>query len=82
MIQRKYRLVPEWNAAFAVLEDCCYERIVFQGEIGITETIDHHNELIGTLLCCECDPNLKILEISRAKYEALRENVNSKRRAN
>jgi hypothetical protein len=61
-----YRLVPAWNTAFKVQEDCCYEMVVYQGIIGVASKMDHHNELIGSPLCCVCDPGLKIEPISES----------------
>jgi hypothetical protein len=82
MNSKEYRLVPQRNTAYEIQENCCYEMVVYEGgDIGITERIDHHNEFIGMLLCCICDPNLKIIEISKSQYDAIREDVN-KRRAN
>ncbi len=77
-----YRLVPEWKKAFKVLEDCCYEMVVYQGdapERGVTERMDHDNELIGILLCCICDPEVKILSISEDEYNAILQEVNLRR---
>ena len=73
-----YRLVPGWNAAFKVQEDCCYEKVVYQGEIGMTAVMDHHNELNGILLC-GCDPHLEILPISERQYLAIVRDVNLRR---
>ena len=74
-----YRLVPAWNAAFKVQEDCCYERVVYQGDIGVAGTMDHSNDLIAILLCGICDPNLKIEDITESQYKAILQDVNLRR---
>lgn len=79
--QYSYRLVPEWNAVFKIKEDCCYDKVVFQGnEIGMVSTMDKENELIGILLCGICDPNLKILQLSEDEYYSILFEVNSRRK--
>ena len=74
-----YRLVPAWNTAFKVQEDCCYERVVYQGDIGVSGTMDHGNDLIAILLCGICDPNLEIEDITESQYKAILQNVNLRR---
>jgi hypothetical protein len=76
-----YRLlVPGWNKAFKVCEDCCYEVVVYQGDkIGVTMRFDRNNELNGILLCDTCYPSLEIKAISEAQYLAIREDVNLRR---
>lgn len=80
MNRKEYRLVPERKTAYEVQENCCYEMTVYEGDnIGIASKMDHYNEVIGPLLCDICDPHLVIKRISRAEYEALREDVKKKR---
>ncbi len=78
----EYRLVREKATAYKIREDCCYEKVVYQGDksqIVITAAMDHHNELIGILLCCICDPSQKIVRISGSEYDAIVEDVNQRR---
>lgn len=75
-----YRLVPQWNAAFKIKKNCCYDKIIYQGaEIGLAPKMDRENELIGILLCCIFDPQLEILELSESDYLAILNQVNSSR---
>lgn len=81
--QYSYRLVPKWNAAFKIKEDCCYDKVVFHGnEIGMISKMDKGNELIGILLCCVCDPNLEIEELSEDEYYSILHKVNNSRQSN
>jgi hypothetical protein len=74
-----YRLVPEWNTAFKVQEDCCYEWVVYQGDIGVSSKMDHGNDFAAILLCGVCVPNLKIEAISESRYKAILQDVNRRR---
>ena len=73
-----YRLVPEWNTAFRILENCCYDKLVYQGEqIGLAGTFDKENQTIGMLLCM-CSEHPKILNFSETEFNSLLQMVISK----
>lgn len=71
-----YRLVPEWNSAFRIIENCCYDQLVYQGDqTGLVGRFDKGNEKIGLLLCM-CHEHPKILDFTEAEFEALLQAVN------
>ncbi len=79
--QYHYRLVPKLNSAFKIKEHCCYDKVVFKGkEIGMVSRMDKEDELIGTLLCCVCDPNLEITVLLPEEYYAILNEVNNNRK--
>jgi hypothetical protein len=78
----QYFLVPIWNSAFKVTEDCCYEQVVFAGpHIGIKGKIDHVGDHLNSwdLLCYTCNVNLEVLPITQERYRTLVREVNDRR---
>ena len=79
MARKEYRLLPERKTAYELEENCCYEMAVYEGvNFSVAARTGHHNEVIGTLLCDIFDPKLLLQTISRAEYDAIREDVNRK----
>lgn len=71
----RYFKVPEWKAVFKVTEDCCFEKVVYEGTvIGVTGKIDQDGDLLNSwdLLCYTCNPDLEILPIDEEQYQKLR----------
>lgn len=80
----KYFLVPKWNSVVKVTGDCCYEKVVYIGpEIGVTAKNNEPEDLINSwdLLCYTCNPDLEIIPINRAMYDAKLRSVNERRAA-
>ena len=72
-----FRHVPSMRAVFRIQEDCCIEKVVYEGDltqIGIVGQLDRYNEKVGPLLCA-CDLNIDILPISGEEYYAKRQAV-------
>ncbi len=72
-----YRHIPSMKAVFRVQEDCCIEKVIYEGDrtqIGIVGLLDRYNEQVGPLLCA-CDPARPIFEISEQEYYAKRQAV-------
>lgn len=75
-----YRLVPEWHSAFKILEDCCYDQLIYEGEqIGLIGRFDKENVKIGMLLCM-CQDTPEILDFTKEEFDALLKVVNARRR--
>jgi hypothetical protein len=66
----KFRHEPAAYAVYQVQENCCYVKVVYDGpQKGIYWVNDRENEKIGPLLCCICDPQRKIMEVSADFYQ-------------
>jgi hypothetical protein len=75
----QYRLVPEWNSAFRIQEDCCYDQLVYDGDqTGLVGKMDKKCEMIGLLLCM-CYDTPKILDYCEAEFNTLLKKVNDAR---
>lgn len=65
-----YRFEPGQSSVYKVQEDSSYTKVVFDGtQKGIISRIDRESEEIGYLLCCSCDPEREILEVSGDFYQ-------------
>lgn len=67
----RYFDVPQWGAVFKVQEDCCFEKVVYDGKIlGVTEKNDEEGDFPNSynLWCCNCNPGIKIIPISQQRF--------------
>jgi len=74
-MNKLYFLVPAQKAAFEVTEDCCYEKVVYDGKVvGITGKIDSIGDSFNSwdLQCYDCNPKLEIIPIDAQKYFELK----------
>jgi hypothetical protein len=78
----RYFNAPDLKTAFKVNLGCCFERVVYQGpEIGVNAKNDQEGDLLNSeILWCEiCDPELKLVPISKHEYYQFKEYVNKLR---
>ena len=72
----EFRFEPAACSVYQVQEDCCYTQVVFDGpKKGIYSRLDRENEQIGVLLCCICDSQREILQVSKDFYQTYYEMV-------
>ena len=72
--------VPQWGAVFKVQEDCCFEKVVYNGTIvGISAKNDQEGDFPNSwnLWCYNCNPGIKIIPISEHRFLEMRDKVMS-----
>ena len=76
----KYYHIPAQKSYFSVQENCCYLRVVYEGEIGFGSKIDKPEDEFNSenLICHTCDPKLTILPVPKAEFDNVFEMVKIK----
>ncbi len=70
------RFEPAVIAVYGVLENSCFMTVVFDGlKMGIYSKMDRQNEEIGYLLCCICDKDREIVEVSSDFFQTYYQQV-------
>jgi len=69
-----YRHIPSQKTVFKVNPGCCFDRVVYDGEIGIAGKNNRTTDVLNSwdLECEICNPKLFIECITEAQYEAIR----------
>ncbi|MEI9808329.1 MAG: hypothetical protein WDO16_10930 [Bacteroidota bacterium] len=75
-MEYKYRFEPAESSVYRVLENSCFMTVVFDGlKKGIYSKMDRQNEEIGYLLCCICDKDREIVEVSSDFFQTYYQQV-------
>jgi len=80
----KFFAIPKENAVYKVQEDCCYEKVVYDGPmLDICSKNDAMEDGFNSwdLLCYSCNAKIDIIPTTEEYYNFRRMEVNSRRAA-